>query len=313
MGRPELSEAQMYDVTWIGSQFFVDTAGYYDTYHSKTPRTAWPYDATRDAGLAQVDSGGGYPTCRQWWTDADTGLRTRLLAVVNPDLLTRMANWAGFISRTELDDSVIRAIAAPRQQKMNQGAVYADYGGQIDMTLPNIVTRAAADAGVTVGSLAYFPAMDAVRQALPMVLSLLKMALIICIPLVLMLATYDLKAFVTVSCVFFALYFVEFWFQLARWLDSTILDALYGWGFGVNRPQMNFEPLLGLNNAFGDMLLNFVMATMFLVLPTFWVAALGWVGVRSGGLLQGLSDGTKPTGHAGSKGPGLVSGKLKQH
>jgi hypothetical protein len=37
-----------------------------------------------------------------------------------------------------------------------------------------------------------------------------------------------------------------------------------------------------LNNAFGDMLLNFVMAMMFIVLPTFWVMALGWAGVRAG-------------------------------
>src|SRR3546814_7746167 len=64
---------------------------------------------------------------------------------------------------------------------MNQGAVYTDYGGQIDKTLPNIVTRGAGDLGLTVGSLAFFPAMDVVRQALPMVLTMLKMALVICI------------------------------------------------------------------------------------------------------------------------------------
>lgn len=67
----------------------------------------------------------------------------------------------------------------------------------------------------------------------------------------------------TVSCVQFALFFVDFWFQLARWIDSTILDALYGWRFGANRPHTNFDPLIGLNNAFGDMLPNFVIATMF--------------------------------------------------
>ncbi|MCC7547339.1 MAG: conjugal transfer protein TraG N-terminal domain-containing protein, partial [Burkholderiales bacterium] len=97
-----------------------------------------------------------------------------------------------------------------------------------------------------------------------------------------------------------------FWFQLARWLDSTILDALYGWGFGANRPHSNFDPLIGLNNAFGDMLLNFVMATMFIVLPAFWVTALGWVGVRAGNALQGLSEGSKSAGQAGSKGAGTV-------
>ena len=293
MNRPALDEAQMHDVTWIGSRFFLDSAGYYDTYRANTPRDGWPYDSNRDAGLAQVPSGAGYPTCRQWWSDGGTGLRARLLGQVDPGLLTRLAGWAGFMSRTEVDDSVIRAIASPRQQKLNQGAIYADYGGQIEKSLPNIVTRAAGDVGLAVGSLGFFPAMDVVRQALPMVLSLLKMALVICIPLVLVIGTYDLKTVITVSVVQFALFFVDFWFQLARWIDSTILDALYGWGWGWNRPLSNFDPIMGLNNAFGDMLLNFVMATMFLVLPTFWVAALGWAGVKAGVVAQNLATGSK--------------------
>ncbi|KXU38318.1 conjugal transfer protein TraG [Ventosimonas gracilis] len=312
MQRPELDEKQMHDVSWIGSNYFTGIAGYYDNYHSRTPRDAWPYDSTRDAGLAQVASGGGYPTCQQWWNDGNNGLRARLLQQVDPSLLNRLAGWAGFLSRTEVDDSVIRAIATPRQQKINQGAVYTDYGGQIDKTLPNIVTRAAGDVGMAVGAIAAFPAMDVMRQALPMVLALLKMALVICIPLVLVVGTYDLKTVVTVSVVQFALFFVDFWFQLARWIDSTILDALYGWGFGWNRPHTNFDPLVGLNNTFGDLLLNFVLGTMFLVLPTFWLASLGWVGIRAGHAAQGFSDGSSNAAQAGAKGAGALSGgKLK--
>lgn len=312
MNRPQLDDEQLHDVTWIGSNYFVETSGYYDTYRASTPRDGWPYDNTRDAGLAQVPSGAGYPTCRQWWSDGDIGLRDRLLAQVDPNLLTRLSAWAGFLSRAEVDDSVIRAIASPRQQKLNQGAVYTDYGGQIDKNLPNIVTRSAGDVGMTVGALALFPAMDVMRQALPMVLSLLKMALVICIPLVLIIGTYDLKSLVTISIVQFALFFVDFWFQLARWLDSTILDALYGWGWGWNRPHANFDPVMGLNNAFGDMLLNFVMATMFIVLPGFWLAGLSWVGIRAGHAIQGLSEGTKGATQAGGKGAGAISGgKLK--
>ncbi|GAD20420.1 conjugal transfer protein TraG N-terminal domain-containing protein [Acidovorax sp. MR-S7] len=288
-----------------------NTGGYYDSYRSSTPRDDWPYDSTRDAGLAQVASGGGYPSCRQWWADGSNGLRARLLGQVDPSLLNRLAGWAGFLSRADVDDSVIRTIASPRQQKLNQGTVYTDYGGQIDKTLPNIVTRATGDVGMAVGAIAAFPAMDVVRQALPMVLALLKMALVICIPLVLVVGTYDLKTVVTVSVVQFALFFVDFWFQLARWIDSTILDALYGWGFGWNRPHANFDPLVGLNNAFGDLLLNFVMGTMFIVLPTFWIGALTWAGIRAGTIANSFSAGTRDAGSAGGKGAGAISRKLK--
>ncbi len=160
---------------------------------------------------------------------------------------------------------------------------------------------------MTAGSLGFFPAMDVVRQALPMVLSFLKMALVICIPLVLLIGTFDLKALVTISCVQFALFFVDFWFQLARWIDSTILDALYGW----DSPHSNFNLLMGLNNSFGDMLLNFVMATMFLILPSFWVTALTWAGVRAGNFLRGLNDGTTEASGAGRGGVDIINRKLK--
>ena len=312
MNRPNLDEAQMHDVTWIGSRVYLDNAGYYDTYRARAPRDGWAYDSNRDAGLAQVPSGAGYPTCRQWWNDSGNGLRARLLDQVDPSLLNRLAGWAGFLSRTEVDDSVIRTIASPRQQKLNQGSVYTDYGGQIDKTLPNVINRAASDVGMAVGGLAYFPAMDVVRQALPMVLAFLKMALVICIPIVLLIGTYDLKTVITLTVVQFALFFTDFWLQLARWIDSTILDALYGWGFGWNRPHTNFDPLIGLNNTFGDMLLNFVMGAMFLVLPGFWIASLGWVGFRAGQAIQGMTEGTKGGAQAGGKGAGAMSGgKLK--
>lgn len=141
-----------------------------------------------------------------------------------------------------------------------------------------------------------------------MVLSLLKMAVVICNPLVLVFGTYNLNTVMTISMVQFALFFVDFWFQLARWIDSTILDALYGWGLGFNRPHMNFNITMGLNNTFGDMLLNYVMATMFIVLPLFWVTALGWAGYSVGNVLQGLTGGTEGAKASGGKGAELAFG-----
>lgn len=90
-------------------------------------------------------------------------------------------------------------------------------------------------------------------------------------------------------------------------MDSTILNALYGW----HSPHSNFNPLLGLNNAFGDMLLNFVMGMMFIVLPGFWVVALTWAGIKVGGIVGGLTTGTMDAKSAGGSGSRIAMGATK--
>jgi len=288
MGRPQLTKDMLNDVLWIGSHHFLDTAGFYDTFRSRTARVAWPYDSTRDVGLAQVIHGGGYPSCDQWWSDKTVGLRARLVLQVEPDLLDRFGKWIGYLTQDEVNDEIVRAIASPSKQLVNDILIYNDYGGQVDMTLGNTANRLASDLGLTVGSVGYFPGMDAVRQALPVILAFLKMALVICIPLLLVVGTYGLKSLIIISCVQFALFFVDFWFQLARWIDSTILDALYG----SNSPHSTWSPLIGINNEFQDLLLNYVMATMFIILPLLWIASLSWVGIQAGNILHGFVAGT---------------------
>lgn len=298
MNRPALTDKQTNDVNWIGSHYFTDQPGYYDTYHSKTPRAKWPYEPVRDMGLAQVSNGAGYPTCKQWWMDSDRGLRARLLTQVDNGLLDQFIHWASFMSKEEVNDAIIRQVISPSSQRMTQGKVYTDYGGQVGGSMFNDMSRVTGTVGLTVGTLAYFPAMDVVRQALPMVLAALKMALVICIPLILIFSTYDLKATITVSVVQFAIIFVDFWLQLARWIDTTILDALYG----ANAPHSSLNPLMGMNNTQADMLLNYVMAALFIVLPAFWMTSLAFSGIKAGAALQGMADGTNGAQQQGGKG-----------
>lgn len=134
--------------------------------------------------------------------------------------------------------------------------------------------------------------MDAVRQTLPVVLSLLKMTLVVCTPLILLIATFDLKSLVTISCIQFALFFVDFWFQLARWVDATLNQTLYGW----NSAHNDFNLLMGLNNSFGDMVLNIVMLTMYLVIPAIWMAGLTWSALRAANIIDGWANGTQTAG-----------------
>ncbi|HBO5085783.1 conjugal transfer protein TraG N-terminal domain-containing protein [Pseudomonas aeruginosa] len=288
------------DLNWIGSRFLLNTPGYYDTDYSKSPRQSWPYNATRDAGLPQVGGGGGYPTCKQWWADSGIGLRDRIKDQVDPDLMTSFLKWAKWLNQDEVTEAVIRQVISPSSQV--KGNVYTDYGGQVGGTVWNGIARTAGTFGVALGSLAYFPAMDMVRQALPMVMSFLKMAMVICIPMVLVIGTYQLKVAMTMTVVFFAMMFVDFWFQLARYIDSTILDAFYGSG----SPHLSFNPVMGLDTATQDAILNFVMGSMFVILPTLWITAVGWSGMKVGTVLSDLSNGTRGVEQAGAQGGGVA-------
>ncbi|WP_139145915.1 conjugal transfer protein TraG N-terminal domain-containing protein, partial [Pseudomonas aeruginosa] len=240
------------------------------------------------------------PTCKQWWADSGIGLRDRIKGQVDPDLMTSFLKWAKWLNQDEVSEAVIRQVISPSSQV--KGNVYTDYGGQVGGTIWNGLARAGGTLGVAMGSLAYFPAMDMVRQALPMVMSFLKMAMVICIPMVLVIGTYQLKVAMTMTVVFFAMIFVDFWFQLARYIDSTILDAFYGSG----SPHLSFDPVMGLNTATQDAILNFVMGVMFIILPMLWVTAVGWAGVQVGALLSDLSNGVKGVQQAGAQGGGVA-------
>ncbi|HHO8934053.1 TPA: conjugal transfer protein TraG N-terminal domain-containing protein, partial [Pseudomonas aeruginosa] len=232
--------------------------------------------------------------------DSGIGLRDRIKDQVDPDLMTSFLKWAKWLNQDEVTEAVIRQVISPSSQV--KGNVYTDYGGQVGGTVWNGLARAGGTLGVAMGSLAYFPAMDMVRQALPMVMSFLKMAMVICIPMVLVIGTYQLKVAMTMTVVFFAMMFVDFWFQLARYIDSTILDAFYGSG----SPHLSFNPVMGLNTATQDAILNFVMGAMFVILPMLWITAIGWAGVQVGALLSDLSNGVKGVQQAGAQGGGIA-------
>ncbi len=58
-----------------------------------------------------------------------------------------------------------------------------------------------------------------------MVQAQLQIALVICIPLITLCSAWDVKVVMTLTFVQFALFFLTFWWELARWLDSWLLDA----------------------------------------------------------------------------------------
>ncbi|WP_459709515.1 hypothetical protein [Paraburkholderia sp. 2C] len=115
----------------------------------------------------------------------------------------------------------------------------------LDLAAPP-VTRGTGDAGLVVGALATFPEMDVVRQAWPMVMTFLKTAFVIYLPIVLVFGTHDLKAVITASCVWNSCR--PSWFSgSSSHAGPTSMRSM-----GNSSPQETFNPLMRLNNAIGD-------------------------------------------------------------
>lgn len=81
------------------------------------------------------------------------------------------------------------------------GLVYNGFGGSAgdNLNASQALSRLGSIAGRRFQP-ALFPAFDSVRQALPMVQAFLGMALVICIPVILLFSAWELKTVVTLSC-----------------------------------------------------------------------------------------------------------------
>ena len=135
-----LDEVQSRDLDWIGSKLMVNTPGLYDSFRAQSPRKLWAYDPARDAGLPNNGTG-GYPNCKQWWSDTDVGLRNRLLQQVDQKLMTQIAGI--FQSKNEYEDAVIRSVVRPENIEVSSGRVYSGYGGSVDFSMMNAAAHLA--------------------------------------------------------------------------------------------------------------------------------------------------------------------------
>lgn len=299
----ELTYDEDQNVSWPGSSLLLTQPGYYDTDHAATPRRDWPYDGVRDAGLVNTGRG-GYPTCKQWWSDAGTGLKARLLAKVKPDVWLTFRNIG--TPKAQQEEAVLRSLVRPRTMQVSQtGQAYAGYGGNVEGGFFNALTRTVATAGQSVSSLAAFPAFDSLRQALPMVQAILQLALIICMPLVTVFSAYSVKTVLTLTFAQFGLIFLTFWWELARWLDGWLLSLLY------SSDTHDSANLYGLQNTQDDLVIQFVMGTMFIVLPAFWMGALSWAGGQLGGFIErATAAGAASARESGGKAGETLGGKF---
>ncbi|WP_315708228.1 conjugal transfer protein TraG N-terminal domain-containing protein [Brenneria uluponensis] len=305
----QLSDATINAVGWIGSSYFLNTAGYYDYYTSIEPRSQWPYDNVRDSGYPDVGKG-GYPTCKQWWSDSINGLKTRVLA--NIDDSTKAGLQRQF-SKTQWEEMALRWLVSPRNVGLSgSGETYAVGSSDTASGLTGNVTRLVSSIGLGLKQAEALPGFDALKQALPMIQALLEMMIIIVIPVLMMFSAYEPKTVVTISFALFALMFITFWWELAGWLDDRLITILYQ--TMAEQGMLNLSaPLVEFMSSPRDgWIMNMVLGMMYVVFPAFWIGSLGWAGAHIGNMVDSaMNTGAKMPQQAGGEGGKVAVGAVK--
>lgn len=327
-----MTSAQHNETLWLGSDYFQSTAGYYDTYYAYNPKTAFAFNATRDAGFEADTAAGGHPSCNQWWTHATQGLRIRTLDSIEPALLNEMiynignlidASTTSTLSTADRENVFLRKYLAVEQTKQALGSTLPMSLGyrvsSIDQfraasandgffgrsqgylwAANNFFRDAARTTVVAIGAAVKTPAAIGegymIRQGISMIQSLVLMMLVLLLPFLMLFSQYRMSTVFTLSIIFFALHCLSFLWGVAFWMDNNLMNLMTeGSGLGV------FTPLA---NPVQSGIILWVERFLYIIFPMIFLTSLGWVGINAGQLgnqLQTFGSNVAAPGAAGGR------------
>lgn len=293
------------DTEWLGSVLFQAAAGYYDTFYSKTPRVGFPYQSPRDDGFPVGPW--GYPTCNEWWQAGapDVGLRAKIVAAFETDVVDDLASWFGSSTRAEAEDQVIKTILrADSQVAQFTGGLGAGLGRNEGVvgTLTSGATALAATAGLALNAGPHFSKMYVVREAAPIVQALLLMTLVMMLAFLMVFSGYSVTAIGVASVAYFGIKFWTVLWAVAYWIDNRMIDAMTPVENGI---VAAVAYAIGLGDK--QWLFNFITSALYVALPMIVLLVLSWAGYRLGNLLA--------AGHAASlaaEASGAMGGQVAQ-
>ncbi|EBF8098481.1 conjugal transfer protein TraG N-terminal domain-containing protein [Salmonella enterica] len=297
----KLGDSTINAVGWIGSDYFLNTPGYYDYYTSTSPRATWPYSESRDSGYPDVGRG-GYPSCKEWWNTPTKGLKARLLESYDATTIKALKVALG----SGWEETSLRWLVSPKNSTLSGNGESYTTGNSASGGMFSWVTQGLANTGVAMTQVVALPGFDAMKTALPIVQALLLMVIVIIIPILLLFSAFDPKTVVAISFAIFALIFVSFWWELAGWLDDRLVRILYtsmdAKDGGSNVPFANF-----FSSTMDGWIMNLILGAMYLVFPVFWMGSLSWAGVKAGAAFSGVMEkASSGSQDAGKKGGAMV-------
>ena len=307
-----LTPAQLEDVNWLGSDYFLSTPGFYNRYYAQSPQALYPYNATRDAGFDSDTLAGGHPACTEWWSDAAKGLRRKVLDSIDTAVLDDMvydadnlvtASTDTALSITDREDIFLRkylavtraseslavnlpmstgyqASAAAKSLRSIDSGNWGDaLWGTVSLGA-NFMQDVARNAMVAAGAAIKAPEAIGegymIRQGISMFQALILMIMIIVLPFLLIFSQYRLSTLMTLSIIYFGLHLMSFLWAIAFWMDNHLMALMTEGGrYGI------FEPIA---NPVQSGIILWMGRFLYLIFPMMFLTGLGWAGIKTGDL-----------------------------
>ena len=277
--------AQQYgdeDTDWMGSHGFQAT--YYQQLKSSKPIPGFAYIPSDDinAGSNATPPEFGSPNCTDWWSDPQSGLENRVAKNLPHGVLDsiNMAVSHYTYAQDDIIRNIIRTNTASGSDPANN--LISTHG----------YSALAAGVGSWLSQLETYPKIYAAEEAAPIIQSLLLLLIYAFLVLALVFRRYQPSAFITGAIIIFSLIFWSFIWHLVSYVDSVLMNALYGDGW-LDKQSPNAT------------LVDMITGILMLVAPLFWFSFMGAMGVAVGGVIGSAFGNMESVGasaaHAGSE------------
>jgi hypothetical protein len=281
------------DLEWIGSHVLLEALGYYDNPHFR-PREGihgWPLDRSRDTEYPDPvppdldPTNIGRPLCNDWWTNGERGLRGKLLAVIEPEVLgegielsSEFVIFGGSLTQEKVEDALLKSIVGTSLATAPSGSAFIP-----SLNDEDTLSLSRLGGGLDLESLSFAPMMYVVRAALPIFQALILSGLYVLLPFALLAARYNLQSLLLISVALFTVKFWSYLWHLAKWLEDNLIKVLYPDGLSWFKAHTQFffssNYLIGGDFALKHEILNFATGLMYIVLPMIFSFLMGVVGL----------------------------------
>lgn len=315
------------DPDWFGSHLYQQLPGYYDTLRAQDPVPGFPVDMGRvsDQNYRDaVDNGqnppAGIPTCNDWWADPNHGLRTRL-AAEGSEVAGWMDRINAFTTFNQTDRQDILAKAVLNNSPLNFSGLS---GGQED-TRQNLIDKPLVAIGAALGEPIARAVLMAMKIATPMIQAILLMGTYFLIAGALVLSSYSFRVVMIGAIAMFSIKFWTVLWAIAGWVDETLITAIFpdrrallesfllfvpDWMGSVGAAAGGMSGSIGaMDHVTKRMILDLVMASMYVALPVLWTTMAGWAGYH---MIEGVSRAGRDLGASAQKAGSAASGMLQR-